>query len=264
MRLRWTLITIIAAMAMSAFGPVLAASLQVEPARFVLQVDPGGRSGGAVQVINPNNAPMALTAKVGDWDLSDTGRFIGLAPGASSASMADWIRFNPRSFTIPPRSRQTVRFSVSVPRGVAPGERRSVLFFEQKASSPQGSGAVLISQIGVVVYAAVKPVRRNFSVTVDRVSLGAEGQSEVRIRVKAEGNAHCRVRGLFRLYDAGGKQTDEGQFAQQVILPGREMMLQSQGTQAGLVRESGRRLFVELAVEGVPNIFRRDFQIIMH
>lgn len=263
MRLRWTIILVVAAMAMSAFGPVLAASLQVEPARFVLQVDPGGRSGGAVQVVNLNNIPMALAARVGDWDLSDSGRFIGLAPGTTSASMADWIRFNPREFVVPPRSRQTVRFSVSVPRGVSPGERRGVIFFEQK-SSPQGSGAVLISQIGVVVYADVKPIRRNFSVAVDRIMLGPKGQSDVRILVKAEGNAHCRVRGLFRLYDGAGKQTDEGQFAQKVILPGREMVLQSQGTRSGLVRESGRRLHVELTVDGVPNVFRRDFQIIMH
>lgn len=246
------------------FAPVKAAGgLQVEPARFVLQVQPGGRAGGAIQVTDLGTSPVAPIATIYDWDIDAEGRFLSQPAGSRPDSLAGWLRFNPRQFSLVPQGRQVVRFSVSPPRDASPGERRGVIFFEQRASKT--GGANLVTQLGVVIYVAVEPVRRTFGVSLDDVRLDPMGQVEVAVTVRATGNAHCRPEGTFELYDNSGKQVCAGRFPQQVALPGREVRLVGKSEAAGLKKSAKYRVHVRVISERVSKAYSRDFfDVILH
>lgn len=249
---------LLAAAVLSPLAPARAAGgLQVEPARFVLQVKPTGRVGGAIQVTNLGEFPVNPIAMLYDWDLDPQGRFVSRPLGSTPWSLDGWLKFNPRRFALKPNGRQTVRFSVTPPRNATPGERRAVIFLEQRAS--RTGGASLVTQLGVIVYVAVEPVKRSFGVSLVGVHVGNGGEVAAELSAKATGNAHCRLEGTFVLYDAAGKQICSGAFPQTVVLPGREAVLSGRSKPADFVRDGKFRLHVRISCSGSPKAYSRDF-----
>lgn len=249
-----------AAFALAAFVPAEAIGLRIEPVKLILTAKPGAKTGGAIRVTNPTSFPVRPTAVLYDFDIDEQGRFSSKNPGSTPSTLAQWIKFNPRQFTLDPQSQQLVRFSTSVPRGAAPGERRAVIFFEQRTDAPQTTGATITSQVGVVVYVAVEPVRRTFEVTGVAAMRDTLGAIQVNVVAAATGNAHCRPKGFFKLYDSAGRQVDGNDFPEGVVLPGNKLKMQSHGKTPSL-KPGKYRLYVEVAAESKSRVFRRDYDI---
>lgn len=248
------------ALAVAAVVPANAIGLRVDPVKFILTAKAGTRTGGAIQVTNPTGFPVRPSAVLYDFDINEQGRFVSKGAGSTSSTLSQWIKFNPRQFTLDPQGQQLVRFSVAVPRGTAPGERRGVIFFEQQTEAPQSTGAVINAQVGVVVYVAVEPVRRTFEVSGVTALRDTFGSVLVSATVAATGNAHCRPKGLFKLYDSSGRQIDGNDFPEGVLLPGNKLKMQSHGKIPSL-KPGKYRLYVELVGENKSRVFRRDYDI---
>lgn len=249
------LIPVIAA-ALCASWVVSASAMLVEPARFVLQIEPGQRDGGAITVTNSSSTTVRYLSIVQDWVHDAKGILTPQPANSTSASIANWVKFNPREFTLPPNGRQIVRFSISVPKNTAAGERRGVIFFSPTAKS---AGFSVKTQIGVVIYAAIKPVLRTFEVGLPKASLNGTGQAEINIELTATGNAHCRLNGKFRLSEISGKVIEEGEITEKLILPGERRTATISGNKE--LTPGRYRLHLEIESYGTTNVFRRDFEI---
>jgi hypothetical protein len=253
-RLVFLIGTIIAAF--FAFLPVSAISLQVKPSRFILQVKPGQKDGGAIIVSNPTRDVLKCVAIVKDWDLDAAGNLSTSVAGTLDTSLGSWLKFNPRQFTIQPNGHQVVRFSVAVPKNATPGERRGIIFF---SPSYGNTGMAVKTEVGVTVYVAVQPVTRTFDLTLEKTALNKQKQAEVKYAVTATGNAHCRLSGKYKLYDQDGKIVEERNLNEQVVLPGKKMNFAINGTRE--LEPGHYRLHLEIACQGVSTVFRRDFEI---
>lgn len=249
------IISVIAA-ALCASRTVSASAMLVEPVRFILQIEPGQRDGGAFTVTNSSSTPVKYLAIVQDWVHDSKGVLTAKPTNSTSVSIANWVKFNPREFTLPPNGKQVVRFSISVPKNAAPGEKRGVIFFSPTA---QSTGLSVKTQVGVVIYAAIKPVTRTFEISLPKASLNSAKQAVINIELAASGNAHCRLTGKFRLSDPSGKLIEEGKITEHVLLPGeRRTIIVSGNKELALGRY---RLHLEIESYGTTNVFRRDYEI---
>lgn len=242
--------------ALCASWAVSASAMLVEPVRFILQIEPGQRNGGAVTVTNSSSASVRYLAIVQDWVHDSKGVLMAQPANSTSIGIANWVKFNPREFTLPPNGRQVVRFSVTVPKNVTPGERRGVIFF---TPASQSTGLSVKTQIGVVIYAAVNPVRRTFEVGLPKASLNSAKQAVINIELAAIGNAHCRLTGKFRLSDLSGKVIEEEKITEKVILPGDRRTITVSGNKE--LTPGSYRLHLEMESYGTTNVFRRDYEI---
>lgn len=255
-RTRTLLLIPIIAATLCASWTVSASALLVEPARFVLQIEPGQRDGGAITVTNSSSTTVRYLSTVQDWVFDAKGVLTILPAKSTSASIANWVKFNPREFTLSPNGRQIVRFSISVPKNTAAGERRGVIFFSPAAKS---AGLSVKTQVGVVIYAAIKPVTRTFEVGLPKASLNSTKQAEVNIELAATGNAHCRLNGKFKLSEPSGKVVEEGEITEKLILPGERRTITVSGNKE--LTAGSYRLHLELESYGTTNVFRRDYEI---
>jgi len=254
-RTRTLLLIFIIAAALCASWTASGAML-VDPARFILEIEPGQRDGGAITVTNASSVPTRYLAIAQDWVHDSQGGLMPKPANSTSASIAKWIKFNPREFTLPPNGRQVVRFSISVPKNAVPEERRGVIFF---APAFQSSGLAVKTQIGVVIYAAIKPIKRMFEVGLPKASLNGARQAVITIDLAAIGNAHCRLTGQFRLSDPSGKVVEEGRITEEVFLPGERRTIAVSGNKA--LAPGAYRLHLEMESYGTTNVFRRDYEI---
>lgn len=249
------LIPVIAAV-LCASWTVSASATLVEPARFILQIGPGQNDGGAITITNSSSKSARYLAIVQDWVHDVNGVLTPQPANSTSASIANWVKFNPREFTLPPNGRQIVRFSISVPKNAPPGERRGVIFFSPTA---QSTGLSTRAQIGVVIYAAIEPVTRTFGVGLPKATLNSARQAAITIELAATGNAHCRLTGKFRLSALSGKLIEEGRITEKVILPGGKRTITVSGDKE--LTPGRYRLHLEIGSYGTTNVFRRDYEI---
>ena len=131
-------------------------SMSVMPIRAELAVQPGQMETQLFQVENPSEEPLRLSIAVADWfiDASGVPLFVkrGSLPGFS---MSAWIEVNPTQFELPPRSIQTVRYTVTVPPGIPTGSYRTAMLVESLPDFDRASPvrvAQLSARIGVIVY----------------------------------------------------------------------------------------------------------------
>ena len=133
--------------------------------------------------------------------------------------LSRWMVFNPRLVTVRPGRKRTVRFSVRPPKGLAEGEYRAVVFFEElpgKVASPfretaQGALALqlrLLTRLGVSLYGMVGEKRT-------KISLGKEPKVvsgkllTVMTPIENKGNFRARLKFQATLYDEGGNKIHE-------------------------------------------------------
>lgn len=111
-------------------GPALAIS--VKPAILDLQIKAGERRTGAFTVINTSDAEERFRAEPASFSLTRDGQ-VQPAP-TDSFSAAEWIKFNPKEFTLAPRGGQQIRYTLVVPPEVKSRDLWCVLEFKNLAA----------------------------------------------------------------------------------------------------------------------------------
>lgn len=235
-------------------------TVMVSPARHTLVAAPKGTSTGSIVVSNRSPFDVNVMVVFRDWELGEGGILIPRAPGSLASSCASWIKFNPRSFKIPAEGRQVVRYSVSPPAGTAPGERRGVIFFEQRSKDPSGSGASLVTQVGSVLYVAVEPVERKLQVRSITAAVGTNSRLRLELDMAALGNGHCRPAGRYALWANSGKtRIEEGTIPETLILPGGAKRVEILGST--MLTPGRYRVTLELISPGLSKAYRRDLDL---
>lgn len=173
------------------------AQLAVSPSRF--EVELGAKpTVQSARLINMSSRDVTVEVSVVPWDLDDDSRVRLLTP--DEQSIDQWMVFNPREFTVPANSEQTVRFSIRPRVRPAEGEHRGMIYFQEKpAANANGTQVQVLFKLGVAVYAYAGEIRRAATLQGLKVA-SSVSVLEAAFDIESTGNAHVRLDGQYAIW----------------------------------------------------------------
>lgn len=195
--------------------------IEITPSRYELLVEPRGQSVQSMKISNLGSEEMSFTAVTHDWDMSPDGSLLLLDSGSTSQSASNWIRFNPKKFTIGGSQSQFIRFSVSVPPNVQPGEYRTALVLTPETRLEMKKGLYVQPTFAILVYVNVPEIRRNGEMQEVKITVDESSTYFLEGQIRSKGNAHLRLTGEYFLINEEGREIQNQQIGKILILPGR-------------------------------------------
>lgn len=196
-------------------------TIEIVPSRFEVLVEPRGQNVQSMKISNLGKENVTMAARTSDWDMGEDDRLILKEPGTTPNSASDWIRFNPKQFTIGPGQTQFIRFSVSVPPNIEPGEYRTSLVLVTEEKYQMKENFYYKPSFAILVYVNVPKIQRKGELKDVKVSVDEKGTYSLEGKILSLGNAHLRLSGEYFLYNSEGKEIKNEQFGKALVLPGR-------------------------------------------
>lgn len=175
----------------SAFG------ISVKPAFLDLKVTPGKTHTGMVTVTNTSGSEERYRVAAAHFYLTREGRLEPAEP--DSSSMAQWIKFNPKEFTLAPNARQQIRYTLIPAQDARTGDYWGLLEFTNLAARMATSDdttaetnvkIAVSTAIVVPIFVQVGEVSYNWSI----LNLKAEmGEVRPQVLVTLSNTANGRV-----------------------------------------------------------------------
>lgn len=176
-------------------------SVDVSPAKYELQTQPGKTETFPITVRNTSGASVHIQASLADYAVGPTGNYAFQAPGKSPYSLSKFISINPREFDVDANSFVQVRFSVDVPSS-ASGEYGNLVFFTTRPSR-KGGGMAIVERIASKIYVMI-PDSTKIGGEVDDVKAQPMGDGEhYLVGFRNTGNAHVYLSGRVEIKQGG-------------------------------------------------------------
>jgi P pilus assembly chaperone PapD len=190
-------------------------SVDVSPAKYELQTQPGKQETFPITVRNSSGAPVHIVASLSDYNVGPTGNYAFQVPGKSPYSLSKDISINPREFDLEPGSFTQVRFSVDVP-STASGEYSSLVFFTTRPTR-KGGGLSIVERIASKIYVMI-PESTRIGGEIDDVKAQSlsDGQHYL-VGFHNTGNAHVYLSGRVEIKQ-GGALVDRIAFPQGLLV----------------------------------------------
>lgn len=197
-------------------------TIEIVPSRFEILVEPRGQNVQSLKISNLGKEPITMIATTHDWDMGEDERLLLKDPGTTEKSASEWIRFNPKQFTVQPGQTQFIRFSISVPPNVQPGEYRTSLVLVTEEKFEMKENFFFKPSFAILVYVNVPKIQRKGQLSDVKVTVDDKNTYALEGKIVSLGNAHVRLNGEYFLYNSEGKEIKNEQFGKALLLPGRE------------------------------------------
>lgn len=205
----------------------VAAITHVEPARFIISVNPGQRRTGTIKVTNKGEEEIAVKAILYDWDLKRDDSLITLEAGTKQETLDQLIKFNPRQFKIAGGKTQVVRFTIRAPENLKK-ERRGIVFFEEETGlTEESTGAKVVTQIGTAIYFVPSTAEFRFKLLGAKIKV-AETEADDNLALllmENAGQAHIRYTVNYKIINSKGALIADNEVTEKVILPQKTRVL---------------------------------------
>jgi hypothetical protein len=221
-------LTIVLAAWMGIFGTRAAsAKISISPAYAEMQLDKG-RATGEFSITNDGDDEQRFRVNTQHFIFNRAGSIQKVPP--DEHSMAPWIVFNPKEFTLPGKSRQLVRWAV-VPRGeLRRGEYWCCMELESlnttvATSTDKEGHKMKIEMVGIVLvpmFGKVGKVTYQGSFKDMRLKAAEDGTTVVEAVVLNEGNGRLFLTGKYEIAGASGDVVAEGKAFYGYVMPGNE------------------------------------------
>ncbi|HUT58159.1 MAG TPA: hypothetical protein VNA25_09960 [Phycisphaerae bacterium] len=206
--------TCLAALVLVLMVGVLRGAVGITPAFVEVKLDKG-RPAGKFVISNPGDVAERYRVRAIHFVFSTGGAVTEIEPDENS--LAKWIMFNPKEVSLPPKSKQTVRF-VIIPRGkLRPGEYWAGMELESlKTSSATGkdpNGRVVklqvIPSILVPIFGTAGKVEYAGTIKSTKVTTDADG-TQVQCLLNNTGTGRLAVTGSYEVIGASGTVVAKG------------------------------------------------------
>ncbi len=178
-------------------------AFSVSPLRHTMVVDPGKTAVAEVEVFNNEDVPIKLVPEVDAFRIHpDTGH----AQFGEIDDAKGWIVVNTNEFTLGPKEKKIVRFTVNVPPATVPRSHYLGLFLKQKSVNSQISigkriGTLLFLHVGGDVQERME--LQNFSL------LKTKTDKLISVEVVNTGSIHLIPAGTIEFFNIFGKKVGE-------------------------------------------------------
>ena len=216
--------------------PVCALSLHNMKPLVEETLAPGETVQGSIEVENTGNLPVNVKAYLQDWryTAAGDGNKTFAAPGTMPRSSANWISFYPQEFSLPPRGRGLIDYTLRVPKDPAPeGGYYAVLFVESKIGeapnplSPEGTGATVqfAARLGSLFFVNVKgTVNREGHIALQAPGRPAPGRPlALQGALANDGNAFLKCAGSFHIMGSADLVVARGELPTRYVWPGEQV-----------------------------------------
>ena len=176
-------------------------AVDVAPAKYELQTQPGKSETFPITVRNTSGAPVHIVASLSDYTVGPTGNYLFAPPGKSPYSLAKTITINPREFDLEPGSFTQVRFSVDVPAG-ASGEYNNLVFFTTRPMR-KGAGLSIVERIASKIYVMIPESTRIGGEIDDVKGQSLDDGQHYLVDFRNTGNAHVYLSGRVEIKQGG-------------------------------------------------------------
>ena len=190
-----------------------------------LSIPPGKSESGVINVENRSSEAKDVRVYIEDWVyLPEADGSKEFKPvGTTKLSCAEWIKFSPAEFILPPFSKRPVNYTVRVPKGIE-GGHYAVLFFEDMLSTPVGEEGVSIGmtiRVASLFYIEAEG-SINRQAELSNLSLAKESQEALGISVEFNniGNVDITSEGTYSIINQQSVVYARGEFNPVYTLPG--------------------------------------------
>jgi P pilus assembly chaperone PapD len=195
-----------------------ATAFQVSPTRFEFSLE--RRFTNFFTVTNNSGEELRLRVSTAFLELGPEGKL--QEKGRQPLDLTPWIVLNPRRITLGPSEKRVVRFTVRPPAGLAAGEYRTVVLFEELPPRPgehpqesTGFRVQILTRLGVTIYGSIGQAAPDPRLEQPAVTVEPAG-----VRLKAvlrnAGNAHAALQVVATLLAADG--SEQGQASQHLTV----------------------------------------------
>ncbi len=195
---------------------------RVSPSRFEILLEPRARTIQTINISNSGMDELNLTALAQDWDVDKNGDLVLMEPATSPRSASNWIRFNPKSIKVEPEKEQVIRFAVTAPPDVEPGEYRTAILLTSEETFTSDAEINIRPQFAILLYINIPEVKRTGEIEKVEISVNDEGMYFAKGDIKSTGNAHIRITGEYSLQNNRGQEVSGSVLDKKVILPGNK------------------------------------------
>lgn len=189
--------------------------MSVTPPLFQLSALPGDIWQSTIRVINSNEYPLTVYAKVVNFapeGEGGRGRFMPvLNPDENKATIAEWIEVAEGPYVISPEQTEEVSFFVEIPKDAAPGGHFAAILIGTEAPKNQDDSLAVVTSQSVASLFFVRiegdviedAIIREFSILDRSIEYP---QAEFSLRFENKGNVHLQPRGNIVITNMWGKQ----------------------------------------------------------
>jgi len=219
-------------------GDVFALHFRIDKGKVRMKLPAGWSDGGVIRVENMSGESIDIRAYVGDWVYSDQDGSKNFLPASNYAkSCAEWIKFYPADFTIPPHGIQEVNYVVAVPQGAA-GGYYAVLFFEAQSGAAvdnsTGAAVKVYNRIASLFYIEPDGTVEAKAQLSDVNVVNSRDGFQIKANFENTGNVDIASKGVFDIIDEEGIVFTRGEFNEVYTLPQDKAKISAQSSGAGL------------------------------
>jgi len=195
-------------------------AISVVPSIVKLSIPPGESKGDVFEIHNGGEEEVYVEISFKDWILKDNTRKFA-EPGTHSRSLCKWITLEEESFTLGPKQKRTIRYTIDVPENAKGGYWGLVCFNSRPLT--RGKGIRVASQLVSFVAVEVEgTLKKELKIT----QISAENVKDKGVRLKAElknlGNVPLfqpSPVGKFKIKDKDNNIIAQGKLEGLMILP---------------------------------------------
>lgn len=223
-----------------------------------------------VTVINDGDLPFDFVMYARPYSVTNEEYTPDFSTTKPNTDVYQWIKFEKTKFSLAPREKATVKYTIKVPQDATPGGHYGVIFAETE-SKDEAAGASVVrkKRVGSIVYATVKGEYKIEGQTesIEVPFWQSRPPMQVSARVTNTGNTDFAVKNTFVVKDVFGRVKYENS-PEKRILPNttRDITLPWEGSpQFGLFKVDYKIEYLDKATEksGYVLIAPRWFPILV-
>lgn len=199
-------------------------SISLYPVSFKLALDPGDTFTGEVTVVNPNDFPLGVRPEKENLGGGVEGSITLIGEDREMPfGLSSWIYLDTAEFTLEPKGKKTVPFTITVPPDGTPGGHYAAVLFRgipPKTGSGGQSGVGIAGRVGSVILVEVSgDIERAGGISsIEAPKFLSRGPLELAFKVQNSGNVHFYPEGRVEI--SGFLQKAELSWEPRVVFPG--------------------------------------------
>lgn len=183
-------------------------SLTISPLRNELKLIPGQQYEASVKLENSGEADLEAAIYASSFSIKNENYDQEFNQLNSPSSVNNWVKFSQNTIFLPAKSKQSIKYIVSVPANAEPGGHYAAIFAQTKSQNQKKTDVIEVKRVASLV---------NMEVAGDIVRTGKieslqsnlwqnNHQILSQLRLYNDGNTHYRVDGYQRLKNLLGRE----------------------------------------------------------
>lgn len=206
------------------YSPYSWAAVAIAPA-YIETIFSQGKATGQFLITNTGDKEERYRIKATHFTFDANGSLDTIPADANS--IASLIKFNPKEFSLPPKSKKTIRFVIIAGDAKAAAREywgaMELISLETNLIKQQGAAGrsmsiKIIPAILVPIFVTSGDVTNQASLSDLKITLGEAGLTAEAL-VSNQGQGHLLIEGAYQLLDSANAVIEEGRLGRDYILP---------------------------------------------